>query len=466
MHHDEVIKEHVITIIKVHLLCLIKASRISKENALEIFNVINDLDLRDRADEDIHYLIERTCIEKLGVEKAGQLNLGKSRNDQVATAIRMELKERVTKLLSKIVDFESSLLSLSKRYLDSVFPSYTHMQRAQPIALSYHFLSYFDSLSRCFQRGLELYERIDLCPYGSAALAGTTVPIDRRFAARLLGFKDIVQNGIDGVSSRDFVLEALALNTIIGLDLARICEEIILWSTSEFDFVDIPDELAATSSIMPHKKNQVVAEIIRARCSSLVSDFIAAHVILKGLPYSYNLDLQEITPHIWNSFNLIFDCLDMVSRLVLNLSFKTDKIESSVLNDFAVSSFLAEYLASELGIPFRVAYTAIGEIIRKVIKENKEFVQELKESLPDLLKEYTGREVILDEQFFSILNPKNAMKRIKTEGGSNPDFLVKDLNKREKIVVKQKEKLIEISKGIENSRKLLESEVRSLLLLK
>ena len=244
--------------------------------------------------EDVHMNVEDFVIKKVGKDIGGQLNLAKSRNDQVATSIRIRLRETILEVASALTEFRRTILELASRHLKTIMPGYTHLQHAQPVTLAHHLLAHHDAFARDFDRIASGYGRINSCSMGAGALATTTFRIDRKLVSNLLGFESLVENSIDAVSARDFAVESISTLSLIMSNLSRIAEEFVLWSSSEFGLVEIADEYASTSSIMPQKKNPVVAELVRAKYSTVLGDLVSSLTILKALPYSYNLDLQEI----------------------------------------------------------------------------------------------------------------------------------------------------------------------------
>ncbi|MCX8191192.1 MAG: argininosuccinate lyase, partial [Nitrososphaerales archaeon] len=293
--HDEPLVKPVIMINQAHMVMLIECGLIKYEYGIKCLEALESIphDLKlDPKLEDVHMNIESFVIKKVGEEIGGQLNLGKSRNDQVATAIRMVLREYVLDITSNLIALCKTIIQRSMEHLETIIPGYTHLQHAQPVTLAHHLLAYCEALIRDGYRLRDAYNRVNISPMGSAALATTNLKIDRELTASLLGFEGLVVNSIDAVSTRDFAVEVISDLSLLMTDLSRMAEELILWSTYEFGIVEIPDEYASTSSIMPQKKNAVVAEMIRSKTSTIYGDLIASLSILNSLPYSYNLDLQ------------------------------------------------------------------------------------------------------------------------------------------------------------------------------
>jgi argininosuccinate lyase len=461
---DRRLVKHVTRINMAHTLSLYEAGEISSKDAVSIIQFLLSFNIDNEIDEDIHYLIERAAIKKLGIEVAGQMNLGKSRNDQVATAIRMELRESIIAVLDELLELQSSILILSRKYSGDVIPAYTHLQRAQPVLIAYHLNAYFDSISRSIDRLLTLYRRINFSPMGSAALAGTTVKIDRERVAKLLSFEGIIRNGIDAVSSRDFVLESISCMLIIAVELSRLSEEMVLWSTCEFGFIELPDELAATSSIMPQKKNPVVAEIIRARSSFPISCLVSASSILKSLPFSYNLDLQEATPELWNAFDTVKEAARMAAKMISSVKFNVKEIERMLSDGYECAAFLAEYLSTSRKIKFRISHTIVGEIVKVSLQRKYPFKRALKELLPSISKKYIAKNVSLsDAEIERLLSAKRALQMISTEGGSNPKNIQKEIRYREGILNDQRKSISLLKSRLEEGYILLERNISDFL---
>ncbi|MEM3883071.1 MAG: argininosuccinate lyase, partial [Candidatus Methanomethyliaceae archaeon] len=262
--HDIYIADEVVEINLAHLLCLVQAGIISREDGRLLANALKGVEISEIPPdmEDVHMVVENELIKRVGEEIGGKIHTGKSRNDQVATALRMRLRKFIIEICGCLVDLQHALLEKSQAHINTVMPGYTHLQHAQPISVSHHLLAYFDMFDRHLARLLSCYKRVNLSPMGSAALAGTGYPIDRLKLAEYLGFEGLVENTLDAVSTRDFSIETLSALTIMMVDVSRIAEEIIIWSSNEFGYVDLPDDHSSTSSIMPQKKNPVTAEVL------------------------------------------------------------------------------------------------------------------------------------------------------------------------------------------------------------
>ena len=459
---DIPIAKHVLDINKAHVIMLTQKGIIRKEEAAKILKGLKELEpslekLGDSKYEDVHVLIESELIKSIGEELGGKIHAGKSRNDQVATALRMELRSNILELLSHLIELRKTLIDKAMEHLSTVMAGYTHLQHAQIITLGHHLLAYHDMFERDFQRLKELYARINLSPMGSCALATTTLDIDRKLTAKLLGFDGLVENSIDAVSSRDFALEALADFSIISVHLSRLAEELILWSTLEFSFVKIPDAYVSTSSIMPQKRNPEVAELIRARCSHVIGDLNSALTIMKGLPLTYNLDVQEVTPHMWNGYWTTLKSVRMMKEMIGELKFDAERLYREASRGFPSATEIAETLVSEYDIPFRTAYQIVGKLVYELASEGKEQYQITAESIEDLTRKY-GKEIEVDrERLRNILDPRVNVKLKSVIGGPSPKEVKRMCEERIKKLSLDKEWLnTRLNSLLEASRRLKE----------
>ena len=315
----------------------------------------------DLADEDIHLAIERRLTAAIGA--AGQkLHTGRSRNDQVALDLRLYLRDELAEILRLLDGLRGALLDVAEAHVETVMPGYTHLQRAQPVTLAHHLLAYVEMLDRDHERFAQARDRTDVMPLGAGALAGTTLPLDRHLVARELGFARIAENSIDAVSDRDFVLDFLAAAAILAIHLSRMAEEIILWTTAEFGFADLPDEFATGSSMMPQKKNPDLLELIRGKSGRVVGALMGMLTILKGLPLAYNSDLQEDKERVFDVVDTVRPVLSLLAQFWPRLTFKPDAMRAGA-GGFTLATDLAEYLVAR-GVPFREAHEAVGALVR------------------------------------------------------------------------------------------------------
>ena len=308
--------------------------------------------------EDIHMNIENLLTQRIG-EAGKRLHTGRSRNDQVALDIRMYQRRRLIELLKAL---EEVILKIARAHLETIMPGYTHLQKAQPITLAHHVMAYFQMFARDIERLKDCYKRTNICPLGSGALAGTTYPLDREYTARLLDFPEITQNSLDGVSDRDFLIECAACCSIIMMHLSRWCEELILWSSNEFGFVEMDDAFSTGSSIMPQKKNPDACELIRGKTGRVYGDLNALLSIMKSLPLAYNKDMQEDKEAIFDAVDTVEGCLEVFTRMLETVTFNIQKMHLGAGMGFTNATDAADYLVKK-GLPFREAHEIIGRMV-------------------------------------------------------------------------------------------------------
>ncbi|MHB8508234.1 MAG: argininosuccinate lyase [Candidatus Dormibacteria bacterium] len=316
------------------------------------------------ADEDIHTAIERRLHETLGPEVGGKLHTGRSRNDQVALDLRMYARGAIHALGTAVNRFEAVLLKLASEHLETMMPAYTHMQRAQPTTLAHHLLAYVAMLQRDFERLVDAYDRTDIMPLGSGAATGSSLPLRRESVATELGFAGISQNSLDAVSDRDFVVELMAACSLVMVHLSRLSEELVLWSTSEFGFIEIADDYTTGSSLMPQKKNPDVAELVRGRAGRVFGHLQAMLTTLKGLPLSYNRDLQEDKEGLFSCVDTTLACVDLTARMMGRVKFRTSVLAEAAADPALLATEVAECLV-RAGVPFRRAHELVGVAVRR-----------------------------------------------------------------------------------------------------
>jgi argininosuccinate lyase len=307
-------------------------------------------------DEDIHSAIERRLTERLG-RLGRKLHTGRSRNDQVVLDVRLYLRDEIDGLLGRLAALQRALRTVARRVFGQLAPGYTHLQRAQPILLSHHLLAYHEMVGRDAERFAACRTRVDVLPLGAGALAGAGFPIDRRYLARLLGFRRVSENSLDAVADRDFVAEFLAAGAILAMHLSRLGEEIVLWASTEFGFVELPDAFATGSSMMPQKRNPDVAELLRGKAGRLYGDLIAVLTLLKGLPLAYNRDLQEDKPPLFDGADTLRAALDVTTAMLPRLRWRRAALRAAAADEALLATDLADLLV-ERGVPFREASRA------------------------------------------------------------------------------------------------------------
>ena len=360
--------------------------------------------------EDVHFAVERRLTELKG-DVGKKLHTARSRNDQVGTDTRLYLRDQISQIRQQIREFQAVLLDLAESNVETLIPGYTHLQRAQPVSLAHHLLAYFEMLNRDWQRLGEIYQRVNISPLGSGALAGTTFPIDRHYTAELLDFGGVYANSMDGVSDRDFAIEFLCAASLIMVHLSRMSEEVILWSSQEFGFVTLKDSCATGSSIMPQKKNPDVPELVRGKSGRVFGHLQALLVLMKGLPLAYNKDLQDDKEALFDGVKTVQACLEAMTILMREgLAFRTERLAAAVEEDFSNATDVADYLAAR-GVPFREAYNLVGKVVKTCIAANK--------LLKDLtLEEWQALHPAFAADIYEAIAPKQVVAARNSYGGT------------------------------------------------
>ncbi|HOR85096.1 MAG TPA: argininosuccinate lyase [Bacillota bacterium] len=401
---------------KAHAFMLGECGIISAAEAADIINALEEIRLElessstelENDAEDIHMNIEKLLIEKLG-ETGKKLHTARSRNDQVALDLRMFLKEEIHRILKMFIELETLLLNIAAENTNTIMPGYTHMQKAQPISLGHHFMAYFEMFKRDMGRFTDCLKRIDVMPLGSCALAGTTYPIDRKMVADILGFSDTSLNSVDAVSDRDFAIEFISCCAFGMMHLSRFCEELVIWNTEEFGYIEMDDGYSTGSSIMPQKKNPDIAELIRGKTGRVYGDLICLLTVVKGLPLSYNKDLQEDKEPVFDAGDTLKSCISVFIPMLSSMTINKDRIKSNLRGGFLNATDLADYLVKK-GLAFRDAHEISGKIVSSCITRNKE--------LTDLsLDDFKSFAPCIEEEVFEFLKPEVCLGRRNTEGG-------------------------------------------------
>ncbi|HEX7066495.1 MAG TPA: argininosuccinate lyase [Bacillales bacterium] len=379
------------------------------------------------SEEDIHMNLEKLLIEEIG-PVGGKLHTGRSRNDQVATDMHLYLKKQVAGIDEALEALQVALIEKAKENVRTILPGYTHLQRAQPVSFAHHLLAYFWMIERDHQRFAESVKRIDMSPLGAGALAGTTFPIDREYSAELLGFSGIYENSLDAVSDRDFIIEFLSNASTLMMHLSRFCEELILWSSEEFNFVEIDDTFATGSSMMPQKKNPDMAELIRGKTGRVYGNLFSLLTVMKGLPLAYNKDLQEDKEGMFDTVKTVKGSLEIFTGMIETLTVKGENMEKAVNSDFSNATELADYLVGK-GMAFRNAHEVVGKLVLKCIQENKVLV--------DLtLPAFQEVSELFEEDIYGVLDPENVVARRNSSGGTGFDQVEGQLIAAETIMQK------------------------------
>lgn len=321
------------------------------------------------AHEDVHMNIEKMLIEEIG-PVGGKLHTGRSRNDQVALDMHLYLREKLMEIIQLSMYLQEALLEQASSHLDTVMPGYTHLQRAQPVLFGYHMMAYVSMLQRDIERMRDCWKRVNVLPLGAGALAGTTFPIDRAFVAELLQFDGIYLNSMDAVSDRDFIVEFLASASLLMAHLSRLCEELVIWSSQEFSFVELDDAFCTGSSIMPQKKNPDVAELVSGKTGRVYGNLFGLLTVLKGLPLAYNKDMQEDKEGMFDTVATLHGALALLTPMIQTMQVKTDRMRQAVTQDFSNATDLADYLVRK-EMPFRQAHEVVGRAVLYCIEQQK-----------------------------------------------------------------------------------------------
>ncbi len=400
-----------------HVTMLSANGIVSEEDAEKIKDGLMQLQEKAAKDElsysvkleDIHLNLESALTDIVG-PVGGKLHTARSRNDQVATDMHLYLKKQVAVIAQLIKEMQEALVEQAEANVETVMPGYTHLQRAQPISFAHHLMAYFWMLERDKERFEESMKRINLSPLGAGALAGTTFPIDRYQTADFLGFDGIYENSLDAVSDRDFILEFLSSSSILMMHLSRLSEEFILWSSQEFQFIELDDSFATGSSIMPQKKNPDMAELIRGKTGRVYGNLMGLLTVLKGLPLAYNKDMQEDKEGMFDTVKTVIGSLKIFAGMIKSMKVKKQQMEKATKNDFSNATELADYLSGK-GVPFREAHEIVGKLVLTCVQKGC-FLGDLP------LEEYKDVNPLFEDDIYTVLDPYTAVERRNSAGGT------------------------------------------------
>ena len=424
-----------------HTTMLKEQGIIAAADADKILNALKELKSEgiialnlDPSVEDIHMALENYVTQKIG-EVAGFMHTGKSRNDQVATDLRLVLKEEIEEIEKDVLNFIEIILEMASDHLETVMVGYTHLQHAQPTTFAHYLMAYANEVKRDFERIQDAKKRVDICPLGSAAMTGTGFPINRERTAELLGFRRVMENSIDAVSSRDFMAETVFALEMLASNLSKISEELIIWSSYEFRLIEISDEYSSTSSIMPQKKNPDVAEISRSKTAVLYGELITILTILKALPHSYNRDLQEVTPHLWNAVDTTRSMLNITSNMLSTVSFNTERGMELAMANFSTATELADLIVREKNLPFRIAHQIVGRTVTEAIDQGIRPENIDSKFLDKIAVDINGSPLkIKHELVENALNPYEIIKTRDVKGGPSPNAVKESILSLEEFV--------------------------------
>ena len=406
----------------------VEDAKLIHKTLLEILDDIeNGKVVFDEKAEDIHMNVETILISRIG-DVGKKLHTGRSRNDQVALDIRMYVKEQITDIRKLMLELIESLNNIAEANINTIMPGYTHLQRAQPVTLAHHVLAYCEMFKRDIERLDDTYKRTNVMPLGSGALAGTTYPLDRSMVADTLGFAAITLDSMDGVSDRDFCVELLSTLSIIMMHLSRFCEEIILWSSHEFKFIELDDAYSTGSSIMPQKKNPDMAELIRGKTGRVYGDLMGMLTVMKGLPLAYNKDMQEDKEGVFDAIDTIKMCVPVFTNMIKTAVFKTDNMYNAAKGGFTNATDAADWLVKH-GVPFRDAHAILGQLVLYCINNNT--------SLEDLsLDEFKAISPVFDETVYDAISVEKCVQARNIVGGPSPEYIKTLIQKNKEYLAK------------------------------
>ncbi len=409
-----------------HVKMLEKQGILKEEEAERIISGLNEI-LKEieggkfewkRELEDVHMNIEKRLTEKVG-PVGGKLHTGRSRNDQVATDVRLYVRKEIEEILELLKNLRRAFVKQAEENLDVVMPGYTHLQIAQPVLYSHHMLAYYWMFKRDEERFKDTLKRVNVSPLGSAALAGTSYPLDREFTAKLLGFSGVTRNSMDAVSDRDFVAETIFNCAMVMMHLSRLSEELVLWSTEEFGFIELPDAFCTGSSIMPQKKNPDVSELTRGKTGRVYGDLIAILTVLKGLPLTYNRDLQEDKEPLFDAIDTVKLSLKVNTLIVEGMKPKKERMREQARKGFSLATDVADYLAKK-GVPFREAHRIVGELVSYCLDRGK--------TLENLsLEEFKKFSDKFDEDVLSLMSVEGSINSRNIIGGTAREQVEKEI---------------------------------------
>ena len=380
----------------------------------------------DEKAEDIHMNVETILISRIG-DVGKRLHTGRSRNDQVALDIRMYLKEQIVDIKALVKELITVLNNIAERNINTVMPGYTHLQNAQPVTLAHHVLAYVEMFKRDYDRLSDTYKRTNVMPLGSGALAATTYPLDREFVKEQLGFDAITLDSMDGVSDRDFVIELLSAFSMIMMHLSRFCEEIIIWNSQQYKFIEMDDAYSTGSSIMPQKKNPDMAELIRGKTGRVYGHLMAMLTVMKGIPLAYNKDMQEDKELSFDAIDTVKGCVSLFKGMIATMRFNPKRMEDSAKHGFTNATDAADYLVKK-GVPFRDAHGIVGQLVLTCIEKGI--------ALDDLtLDEYKAISPVFEQDIYDAISLKTCVEKRLTLGAPGPDVMKQVIEKYEEYLL-------------------------------
>ncbi len=438
-----------------HVLGLLKCGHIGKEDARAIIKAL--LEIRDagydslpKDCEDVHEAIEAEVTKRTPAGK--RMHTARSRNDEVATCLRMFARDKLLSLAFSLLELRRVLLNIAENHIDTIMPGFTHLQYAQPTVLAHWVLAYHDMIERDFERVMDAFGRVNRSPLGSAAFAGTSFELDRAYTAELLGFDDVVENSCDAVASRDFLIESVFVSASTMLSLSRIAEEIILWC-SEFGFIELPDEYASSSSIMPQKKNPDIAELIRAKAGKVLGNLAGVMSIYKAMPFTYNRDFQEMNPIMFESLEVADVATILMARMLEKVEFRRDVMLEKALKGFANATEIAD-LITKKGIPFRDAHKIVGRLVAEGLEFSAENIRDVAEDF--------GYSIQLSDDELKF-DAKDIVENRRNLGGTSKSEITRMIEGRRKKLEEDRELLANVIDRISQRLERLYEEATDIL---
>ena len=465
---DARLADAVLAINKAHVAMLIEQKIINAENGAMILASLQKQDSKqlDPNAEDVHMAIEEAVIAETGPEVGGNLHIAKSRNDQVATAIRMALRSEMLTIMGQIIEMQKALLDAAAKHTQTIILEYTHLQAAQPVTYAHYLLYQVDVLERDLQRLKNAYRHVNLCPLGAGALATTSFPINRKQIAAYLGFDAVLENSLDAVGSRDFIVETQSALALLAISLSRFAEDLIIWSSAEFGTIELPDEFTSTSSIMPQKKNPEVLEVIRARASYALGDFLAAAAAIKSLPTTYNLDFQEVTPKLWAVTDNLKASLNIFTALVPNIKV-IGKVEDKAASGFVAATEVANMLVSKYGVAFRTAHKIVGALVKALINSKRTLNDATPALLEKVAQEAAGVKItVKSDDINSCTDLRKIIETYKVQGGPSPKETTRMIAARTETIAANTKLVTELKDKLAIADNALNKAVNEYLLLK
>lgn len=448
-----------------HNIMLYEQKILSKNEIKEILSSLESIRKKilngqikiDKSFEDIHPFIEKCVIDEIGIEIGGKLHTGRSRNDQVSVDIRLKIRNELNILSEKLIDFIDVLLDLSQKTINSFMPLYTHFQRGQLGVFAHYINSYIAQIIRSLERIEEIYNRINHNPLGACAIGGTSININRMRTTELLGFDGIIENSIDAISSRDYIYEVLICTALISIQFSRIAEDLLIWSTKEFQFIELDDQYCSVSSVMPQKKNPDTIELIRSKCSKVISNLFSASLMIKAVPSGYFKDFQELKPLLKTSFDTLFSIIEIFSGIFNTIQVNENNMVNAIEESYILALDLAEFLVHRFNIPFRVSHKIVANLVKESSKPKDIMDKDKIESL--ILKIYKQK-IELPHNFIEILQNLEMCleKRISQGSPSKIEVkkLIKDLDdQKQKIKIKYLKRVEYIKNATEQREDLI-----------